>query len=372
MNIVVLGGCGDMGSFATRDLYRFTDANLVIADYRLQAAEELAASLGPRAKGVFVDASSESSLTDVMKGADAAVGCIGPFYRFAPTMARAAIKARVPYVDICDDYGPMKQLFDMDAEAKSAGVTVITGLGWTPGISSLLAKYGAARFDRVDDIRIAWAGGAADSQGLAVIMHVAYAVTGKIPTFRNGEWIDIPAASEAEIVEFPKPLGKMRAFHTGHPEPFTLPRYIKAKNVSLRGTLDPDWTNDLAVWLVRLGLTSSHQRISRVAKVIHALEFVLRIGGSPVSSIRVEVIGEKNGRMESTVMTATDAMGKLTGIPAAIGAAYLARGDCKCPGVNAPEGVIDPVPFFRELARHDVRVVGVPEVVPNTLTGAAP
>ena len=30
--------------------------------------------------------------------------------------------------------------------------------------------------------------------------------------------------------------------------------------------------------------------------------------------------------------------------------------------MNDAEGVIDPVPFFKELARHEVRVVGVPEV----------
>lgn len=362
MNIVVLGGCGDMGSFTTRDLVKFTDANVVIADYRKDAAEKLAAELGSRARGVFVDAMDEDSLAQVLPGADAAIGCIGPFYRFAPKMARAAIKAKVPYVDICDDYGPMKELFAMDADAKSAGVTVITGLGWTPGISNLLAKYGASKFSEVDDIKIAWAGGAADSQGLAVIMHVAYAVTGKIPTFKNGQWIDIPAASETEIVEFPKPFGKMRAFHTGHPEPFTLPRYIKAKNVSLRGTLDPDWTNNLAVFLVKMGWTDTHEKIARVAKIIHALEFILRIGGIPVSSVRVEVIGKQNGVTKSLVLSSTDTMGKLTGIPAAIGAAMLARGELKQPGVNAPEGVIDPVPFFEELARHGVKVVGVPEV----------
>lgn len=55
-------------------------------------------------------------------------------------------------------------------------------------------------------------------------------------------------------------------------------------------------------------------------------------------------------------------MCKLTGIPAVIAAAMLACGEIKQPGVHAPEGVIDPEPFFKELARHDVNVVGVPEV----------
>jgi saccharopine dehydrogenase-like NADP-dependent oxidoreductase len=256
----------------------------------------------------------------------------------------------------------MKEMFAMDADAKNAGVTVITGLGSTPGVSNLLAKYGASKFAEVDDIRIAWAGGAADSQGLAVIMHVAYAVTGHIPSYKNGEWVEIPAASEPEIVELPKPFGRMRVFHTGHTEPLTLPRYIKTKNVSLRGTLDPDWTSNLAVFLVKMGSTDTHEKIARVAKVIHALEFILRVGGIPVSTVRVEVTGRQNGASERFVSSATDTMGKLTVIPAAIGAALLARGEIKQPGVYAPEGVIESVPFFKELARQDVNVVGVPEV----------
>jgi saccharopine dehydrogenase-like NADP-dependent oxidoreductase len=318
--------------------------------------------LGSRVQGVFVDAMNEDSLVQVVQGADAAAGCIGPFYRFAPKMAHAAIKAKLPYVDICDDYGPMKELFAMDADAKNAGVTVITGLGWTPGVSNLLVKYGASKFAEVDDIKIAWAGGAADSQGLAVIMHVAYAVTGHISSYRNSAWVEILAASEPEIVEFPKPFGRMCAFHTGHPEPFTLPRYIKTNNVNLRGTIDPDCTNNLAVFLAKMGWTDTHEMIARVANAIHALEFDLPIGGIPASSVRVEVIGRQNGASKSLVLSATDTMGKLTGIPAAIGAAMLARGEIEQPGVYAPEGVIEPVLFFKELAWHDVNVVGVPEV----------
>jgi saccharopine dehydrogenase-like NADP-dependent oxidoreductase len=46
MNIVILGGCGDIGSFVTRDFINFTDAKTVIADYRKEAAEKLAAEWG--------------------------------------------------------------------------------------------------------------------------------------------------------------------------------------------------------------------------------------------------------------------------------------------------------------------------------------
>ncbi|HID86194.1 MAG TPA: saccharopine dehydrogenase, partial [Anaerolineae bacterium] len=80
MNIVVLGGCGDMGSYVVRELLESSEATVTIADYREAEAKRLAAELGERAKGIFVDANNEDSLLLALRGADVAVGCIGPFY----------------------------------------------------------------------------------------------------------------------------------------------------------------------------------------------------------------------------------------------------------------------------------------------------
>jgi saccharopine dehydrogenase-like NADP-dependent oxidoreductase len=74
MKIVVLGGYGDMGQGAVQDLIVHTDAQVVIADYRIEGAKAYAAQLGPRATAVFVDANDPALLVSVLRGADAAVG----------------------------------------------------------------------------------------------------------------------------------------------------------------------------------------------------------------------------------------------------------------------------------------------------------
>lgn len=351
--IVVLGGCGDVGSHVVQELIETADATVVIADYRLERARQLAARLGSKAEAAFVDANDEAALLSVLHGADAAVGCIGPFYRFAVPVARAAVKAGVNYVDVCDDYGPVGELLGLDEAAKQAGITLITGLGWTPGLTNLLARKGAAELDEVEEIKISWAGSSADSTGLAVIMHVFYAVTGQVPTYRNGAWVSVAAASEREVVEFPGPLGKVSVFHCGHPEPLTIPRYIDAKSVSLKGALVPDWNNRIAALFARLGLIGTPGRNARVAKIIHAIEGIFRIGGVPSSGARVDVLGRKGGVRHTVSFGAAETMGKITGIPAAIGARWLVAG--RLPkGAYAPEGCIDPDPFLDELAARGV------------------
>lgn len=64
---------------------------------------------------------------------------------------------------------------------------------------------------------------------------------------------------------------------------------------------------------------------------------------------RADVRGRKPGEPQTLSFATLDKMGRLTGIPAAIGALMLARGKI------APEGLLDPDPFFAELAKRDVR-----------------
>jgi lysine 6-dehydrogenase len=356
MKIVVLGGYGDMGQGAVQDLIAHTDAEVVIADYRIEKAKEYAAQLGPRATAVFVDANDPALLASVVQGADAMVGAIGPFYRYALKMATAAVQARVNYVDICDDYGPIREVFALDEVAKAAGVTLITGLGWTPGITNLMCRLGASRLDSVDEIKVSWAGGAEDSQGLAVVMHVFYAVTGMVPTYKDGQWVDVEAGTGKEPVDFGGVLGTVKVFHCGHPEPMTVPRYIKARAVSLKGALTPEWNNGLAEVFVKLGLTSTPRRIETVSKIIHKVEHILGAGGVPFSGARVDVIGEKDGQPRTVTYRTVDKMKRLTGIPAAIGGWMLAQGQVKAKGVYAPEGCLEPEPFFAELAKRDIKI----------------
>jgi saccharopine dehydrogenase-like NADP-dependent oxidoreductase len=352
--IVVLGGCGDVGSHVVKELVASFSGSVVIADYRVAKARAMAAQLGAKAEAAFVDANDESSLVKVLEGADAAVGCIGPFYRYAVPVARAAVRAGVNYVDICDDYGPVDELLSLDDAARAAGMTLITGLGWTPGLTNLLAKKGASELDEVEEIRISWAGSAADSTGLAVIMHVFYAVTGDVPTYRDGAWVKVPAGTETETVEFPEPLGKVPVYHCGHPEPLTIPRYIKARTVSLKGALVPDWNNKLAPLFARLGLIGTPEKNLRTARIVHAIEGIFRVGGVPASGARVDVTGLWHGTRRTVSFAAAETMGKITGIPAAIGARWLAEG--RLPkGAYAPEGCLEPDPFLEELAWRGVR-----------------
>src|SRR5919198_101542 len=100
MRVIVLGGCGEMGSEATRDLARTSDfEEIVVADLNLPKARALVEELGGgRVRAESVDASDEQSLCERLRGFNVVANCTT--YHFGLTAARAAIRARVNYLDL--------------------------------------------------------------------------------------------------------------------------------------------------------------------------------------------------------------------------------------------------------------------------------
>ncbi len=362
MKIVVLGGAGEMGSEAVRDLVNFTDVERVtIADRNVEAAQKLAQTLGDERVSVEkVDATSRADLVRVLQGHDAAAGALGPFYRFEKPIVEAVLEAGLNYVSICDDHDAAEAVLELDEMAREKGLKILTGLGWTPGLSNMLARKGYDELDQVDSIRVYWAGSAGDSEGFAVILHTIHIFTGMVQSFQNGAYQEVKAGSEKEIVEFPEPLGKVQTFHLGHPEPVTLPRYLEGvKEVTLKGGLAESYLNTLAKLLVALRLTNSDSKKMRLGKVfMKVLPLFPTNKERSLSGIKVVLTGVRDGKRTTLSYAAVDHMHRLTGIPLSIGTYYMAKGEIQRTGVYGPEaeGSLAPDLFLQELARRNIKV----------------
>ena len=85
--IVVLGGAGFMGRITVRDLFETSSPSdeIVIADYDLQKAKDLAADLQKNAKNlskhpkltpIFGNVKDPASMAEVLKGCLAVINCV--------------------------------------------------------------------------------------------------------------------------------------------------------------------------------------------------------------------------------------------------------------------------------------------------------
>jgi saccharopine dehydrogenase (NAD+, L-lysine-forming) len=365
MKILALG-CGAMGKVAIRDLVEHGNfGEIIVADYDAKKAEEYVRRLGDRRlKAEFVDVTDRAGLVKLMKRADLAVSTVGPFYKYGLAVVEAAIEAGISLVDICDDYDVTPKVLELHGKAKAKGITIITGLGASPGATNLLAKLGAQRLDEPEEVHIGLVQSAADPEGgPAVIYHVFHSMFGQVPTYCDGRYTEVAAFVDgAEKVAFPE-LGEFELYHIGHPEPLTLPRYFPSlKHVDCKLALNPPLLRDMVVGLGEMGLISSEALEVKgvelspvdffVAYLGHLSEEPLLKGVPYEGAVRVEVRGKKDGKPARAIYTAQARMNEGTGVPLSAGAQMLAAGLIKERGVFAPEGCIDPLLFIKEMVKR--------------------
>ena len=187
--VVVLGGCGAVGSVAAKTLAaRDEVARVVVADQALERAQALAAALGPKASAVALDATSADSVRRAADGADVVLNCVGPFHRTVTTVLGAVLDARLPYVDIDDDVDVTLEVLGWDARAKAAGVTALIGMGASPGATNLLAKLIAdTQLDRAEAVDVFHTHGGEPVECAGVVGHRFHCMSIPIPMFLDGE-----------------------------------------------------------------------------------------------------------------------------------------------------------------------------------------
>ncbi len=367
--VVVLGGSGAVGRIAARTLAAFGSCDrVVIADIDLERAREVQAELGSEDVDVaWVDAGDIASVRAVVRGADVAVNCTGPFYKFARPVLQACIDERIDYVDVCDDVDATLDLLSMDQACKDAGIRALMGMGNSPGITNLLGRLAADMLlDEVDAIDIFHAHGGEAFEGPGVVAHRLHGMSMDIPMYLEGElrsvrFFEPDGIALRDTVDFHLIGSDVRVYPYPHPEQVTMPGHIACKQVTNRGTVLPDAYFELTTEVARLGLTAQEPirvgdqtvvpRDFAIAWLLQQRDRLLAETdfGSQRGCTRVAARGIRKGEPTTFVfsLASTDqALGEGTGIPAAIGAILMQRGKVAGPGVLPPEAAIKPFDFL--------------------------
>ena len=369
MRALVLGGTGGMGQGVARDLIKQekiikvilgdinTDPNRV--QDKLRASEKVSL--------LRIDVNDHNGMVSAIRDVNIVINCAGPFYKTAVAVARAAVEAKVNYIDICDDYEAVSILFssaDIDKAAKEAGITVLTGMGSDPGTNNVLVKWYANQLDRVDEIHLFWVVSIAELAG-AAWDHSLHMVTGKIPQYLDGKLEYVEGGTGEETAEFLQPLGTCVVRYVGHPQPITIPRYIGGvKKVVIKGALIPLWVDELIKEQKETGFLGTEPVEVKGTKVI-PYDLTLRLwdtipkdrdNGPAASGLKVIVKGERQGKRVTYTADIVGRMAPGTGLPASIAALMMFAGDVKVKGVVAPEGCIDPKKFLAELLKRSAKI----------------
>ncbi|MDB5360403.1 MAG: saccharopine dehydrogenase [Rhodospirillales bacterium] len=150
--VAVYGAAGHTGRFVVRELLRRgfaviaigrDEAKLAAADFPVGVRREVAALEDP------------ASTARALAGAAAVINCAGPFLDTAEPLVRAALQARIPYLDVTAEQASAQAIFERyAAPAEAAGVAIIPAMGFYGGLSDLLATAAMGDWARADEARI--------------------------------------------------------------------------------------------------------------------------------------------------------------------------------------------------------------------------
>ncbi|MGI9303921.1 MAG: saccharopine dehydrogenase family protein [Gammaproteobacteria bacterium] len=385
MKILILGGGGEVGrhivvAAAKSDSF----SQITVGERDTERAYSVADDNNDKVRALPLDIVDDPALEAALADCDAVVSCVGPYYKFGTRVLSAAIRAGRHYIDVCDDWEPTLDMLALDQQARAAGVSALTGMGASPGVSNLLAAAARAALDRVAVLHTIWGVGDLDGaqakeedpSSHAALEHWLLQATGTIRVYQNGATTDVKPLQEHQVM-FPG-IGVVRCHSLGHPEPVTLPLTFPAIRESLNlmnmpepivealrqtahelETAELDMVQAVARLEKRLGEGES------LAAAFGGLRFLYAVVSDSIKGVKYApeicalAVGEKDGRtaragawLDGYIPGGTSGS---TGLPVAAALEMLANGEIDRRGVFAPEGGVNFERFFHRLEGYAVR-----------------
>jgi saccharopine dehydrogenase-like NADP-dependent oxidoreductase len=354
MRVVVLGGAGAMGTAVSADLAACADvSDLVIADIDVAKAEALAEAVGGPVRAAAVDLADRERGLALLEGADVLVNCTS--FTLFDRVIELAVEAGVDYADLISEPSEAQR-----RSVAEAGITAISGLGASPGLTNVLVAHAARWLDELEEAHVSWASFRTIAPSRGLLDTILWELSDACPTrlyFQNGRFVHAGFMEGSRLVDFARPIGRQRVYYVPHPEVTSLPRsFPSLRFCAVRGTWRPKLMEDVRV-LNEYGLLDP-EALEQTKERIWA-RFGERRDEEPWRLfVNVEVIGARAGQAWRRVYDAShpdwaqEGTGKMTGICAAVGAQLLGRHGRTEPGFVDPEAYFDPDEFLDELEQR--------------------
>jgi len=154
--VTVFGAYGHTGRFIVAELRKRGWTTILSGRdaARLQAiaAEHHNLEIRPAS----VDA--PSALDHALVGAAAVINCAGPFAATSAPVIEAALRARIPYLDVTAEVEVAAATFEQyDGRARDASIVIAPSVGFYGGLGDLLATAAMGDWSTADEISLAYA-----------------------------------------------------------------------------------------------------------------------------------------------------------------------------------------------------------------------
>lgn len=315
-SVIGVVGLGSTGAHVVRQLRDEDGIEVAAFDTNIERQEELVETIGANVR------SGSAS----MAGSDVVVLATPAGDHAQQT--RELLTRGVSVVSLSDSAIDIEAMLELDEVARAAGLVVVIGAGFAPGLSCLLARFAGEALDVVEEIAVAKAGTAGPA--CARQHHLALKSDGR--DWVDQQWVTRRGGSGRDLAWFPGSIGARDCYRGALPSPILLQRQY------------PD--------ALRISARMSATRRDRLTSRLPMLRPPHRDGGP--GAVRVEVRGRLNGAYETRIYGVLDHPSVAAGTVGAVVAKALVGGQFP-QGVSGLAEFADPAFLLRELHRRGVK-----------------
>ena len=352
--VLVIGGCGRIGSSVALDVANSTDAEITVTSRNTPSQTD------PRFKFIKLDLANKEQIIKHIASTDLVIHCAGPFHYRDGTVLEACIEAGVDYIDVSDHRSFYERVIKHHQKAIANKVTAVLNTGIFPGISNSMVKQGVEQFDRVQKIHLSYVVAGSGGAGLTVMRTTFLGLRNKFLALIDGKWQKISPYTAREVVEFPQPYGKTGVYWFDMPETYTFADSFDVDTVITKFGSIPDWYNHLT-WITAHVFpeqwVTSPKGIEFFSKVSYAMTNVTdRFSGIGVA-MRAEITGEKEKKPKKYLATMVH---ENTAIAAGAGTGTVAQlileGKLKQPGIYPVEQALSTPLFIEVMKSRNIKI----------------
>lgn len=374
-------GSGKQGTAAAYDLIKFGEAKRVILiDNNLVAAQKSADLLNNLTNTnvcapIEADVKGSESLKDKLSGVDSIISGVPYYYNLQLT--KIAIEVGANFCDFGGNTEVVKSQLKFNNNANERKISIVPDCGMDPGMNISFIQYLVEEYDKLENVKSYGAGLLQNPQppwNYGLTFHINGLTNeyyGDALFLRDGKVAEVPCLTGYEVLDFPKPLGKLEAAVTSGGLS-TLPIELEGKVQ----TLENKTLRYLGHWerfkgYSELGLFEEKPILVNGKEIIprdfyHSL-LEPRITIDEIKDlgiIKIFADGEKAGKEVKTVIELIDyfdektgftAMQRLTGWHASIIAILSAQNKVKKGAVSVSQAVSGKI-IIEELRKRGIKI----------------
>jgi len=394
MKLLIIGA-GGVGTSAAQIIKRAGSEGdwaekVVVSDYNLKRAEEVAAQLAQdRFIAEKIDASCADSITEVIKKHDITFVLNAVEPSFNENIFDTCFDNGVGYMDCAmtlskahpDDPYNLSHIklgdyqFERHEAWEEKGLLAVAGSGVEPGMADVFAKYADKYlFDEIDEVNVRdgdnYAGGG--DFGFSVWTTIEECLNPPVIWEKGKGWFTTDRFSEPEMFFFPGGIGDVEVVNVEHEEVLLVPRVIDCNRVTFKYGVPREF-RQLLLNLESVGMADAKSKIKIGDVEIAPRDFLVKVVPSPVESSNnmtgkgcagTWVTGKKDGLTRSVYLYqvadnqecikkyGTNSVVAQTAVMPVIMLELIAKGIWDLKGVHGPES-FDPDPAIERLAKYE-------------------